>query len=314
MDKNLKVVFMGTPEFAVEILDKLVENVDVVCVVSQPDAPVGRKKVLEVSPVAKKALEYGIEVIKPKKIREEYRHILDINPDLIVTCAYGQIIPKSLIDAPRLGCINVHASLLPNYRGGAPIQRAIMNGEKETGITIMYMDEHMDSGDIIEQRSIPILDEDNLDSMNEKLSKLGGELLVEVLPKVIEGTNDRIEQNEDEVTFGYVIKREDERIDFGVTTREVYDKIRGLSSKPCAYFTLDGREIKVIRARIGEGSGKIGHVTEIYKDGFGIATSDGEVIITKIKPEGKKEMMAVDFLNGLDKNKLKGMEVNVKED
>lgn len=311
--KDLRVVYMGTPEFAAVVLDRLREVSNVVLVVSQPDAPVGRKRILEESEVSKRAHEYGIEVINPRKIREEYQEVLDANPDIIVTCAYGQIIPKELLDSPRLGCINVHASLLPKYRGGAPIHRAIIEGESETGITIMYMDEHMDSGDIIEQRSIPITDEDNLDIMNEKLADLGGKLLVEVLPKIACGTASRTKQDESKVTYGYVIKREDELLDFNLSTRDVFNKIRGLSTKPCAYFTLNGRIVKVIEARIGTSAGNASSITEIYKDGFGIATRDGEIVVTKIKPEGKKEMTAVDFLNGLDKKKLKGMCVNVQE-
>lgn len=308
--KDLKVVFMGTPEFAVKILEALVGVVDVVLVVSQPDAMVGRKKTLEESSVALKAREYGIEVIKPVKIREDYSRIVEVKPDLIVTCAYGQIIPKALLDIPRLGCINVHASILPKYRGGAPIQRAIMNGETKTGVTIMYMDEHMDSGDIIEIVEVPILDEDNLDSLSDKLATSGAKLLLEVLPSIVDGSNKKIKQDENEVTFGYIIKREDELLDFHKSTREVYNKIRALSSKPGAYFILNGQQMKVFESRIGETSGEESTITRIYKDGFGIATSDGEIIITKIKPEGKREMLVIDYLNGTDKEKLKGMKVN----
>ncbi|HBA38051.1 MAG TPA: methionyl-tRNA formyltransferase [Firmicutes bacterium] len=309
--KDIRAVFMGTPEFAVSILDKLVELVDVVLVVSQPDAIIGRKKVLEESAVTKRASELGIEVVKPTKIREDYEKIIEVKPDIIVTCAYGQIIPKILLDTPRLGCINVHASLLPKYRGGAPIQRAIMEGEKETGITVMYMDEHMDSGDIIEKRSIPILESDNCDSLSGKLASLGADLLGEVLPKVIDGTSKRVSQDESKVTYGYIIKREDELLNFNDSTLKVFNKIRGLSTKPGAYFILNGRIIKVLESRIGSSHGDTNHVTEIYKDGFGIATLDGEIVITKVKPEGKKEMSARDFLNGINKDELKGMELNV---
>lgn len=308
---KIRVVFMGTTEFAVKILDKLVESVDVVLVVTQPDSIVGRKKILTESSVAVAAREYGIEVVKPIKIREDYQGILDVEPDLIVTCAYGQIIPKILIDSPRLGCINVHASLLPKYRGGAPMQRAIMDGEKETGVTIMYMDEHMDSGDIIEQRAIPIEEGDNLDSLSRKLAQISGELLVDVLPKIISGVNERIKQNEDEVTYGYIIKREDELLDFHKSTREVFNKIRALSTKPGAYFILNGRQMKVFESRIGSASGTASTITGIYKDGFGIATDDGEIVIVRVKPEGKNEMSATAYLNGVDVDHFKGLKVNV---
>lgn len=314
MNGDIKVIFMGTPDFAVKILNRLDDNFKVSLVVSQPDAPVGRKKILEESPVAKRANELGIEVIKPIDIKVDYERILEEKPKLIVTCAYGQIIPKKVLDAPKYGSINVHASLLPKYRGGAPIQRAIIDGEKETGITIMYMDEHMDSGDMIAQESIPILDSDTLDTMNQKLSKLGSELLIDTIPKIIDGTANRIKQNEEEVTFAPIIKREDELLDFTESTKKVIDRIRGLISKPCAYFKMNGQQFKVMDARTGNGKGKASTIIGIYKDGFGIATGDGEIVITKIKPEGKKEMLARDYLNGISKEKFLGSVVNDRLD
>lgn len=306
MLKDLKVVFMGTPEFAVPILKILIENTNVVLVVSQPDKEIGRKRTLEASPVSKLASENGIEVFKPTKIRENYDKIIKLEPDIIITCAYGQIIPKILLDTPKYKAINVHASLLPKYRGGAPIHRAIMEGEKETGITIMYMDEHMDSGDIIKQSSIPILEDDTLDTVSEKLSILGSKLLIETLPSIIEGTNERIKQDETKVTFGYVVKREDEKLDFNMNTKDIYNKIRALNSKPGAYFIINGKTIKVLGARTSSSLGVPSHITEIYKDGFGIGTKDGEIIITKVQPEGKKVMDAKSYLNGIDKDTFKG--------
>ncbi len=308
--KNIRAVFMGTPEFAVPILKSLIELVDVVLVVSQPDRPIGRKQIITPSPVKTVAMDAGIEVITPEKIKDDHRAILDAKPDIIVTCAYGQIIPKVILDAPRLGSINVHASLLPKLRGGAPIHRAIMEGYDKTGITIMYMDEHMDSGDIISQREVAITMEDTLDTLSAKLAKVGSELLSETLPSIIEGSNERTEQNEDEVTFGYIIKKEDELIDFTKTSREVYDKIRGLNSVPGAYFIMNGKKIKVYESRIGDGHGDPATINSVYVDGIGVATADGEIVLTEIKPEGKNRVAVKDYLNGIKKESLLGVRLN----
>lgn len=308
--KNLKVVFMGTPDFACEILQKLIENTNVVMVVSQPDSEVGRKRILTPSPVKELALKNGIEVFTPERIRKDYEVLKEVNPDMIVTCAYGQIIPKGVLDIPKYGCINVHASLLPKYRGGAPIHHAIMNGDSETGITIMYMDEGMDSGDIISTIATPISKEDNLDTLSERLSKMGAELLIETLPSILDGTNDRIKQDESEVTFAKIIKKDDELIDFNRSSREVFDHIRGLCSNPGAYFLLNGEVVKVYASRIGEKCTETNKITNIYKDGFGIGCLDREIIITELKPQGKKRIAAKDYLNGVNKDKLKGAIIN----
>lgn len=309
--KDLKIVFMGTPQFAKHILENLIKNTNVVLVVSQPDAPIGRKKVLTPSPVKQLAEKNNIEVFTPVKIKDDYDKVLKANPDIIITCAYGQIIPKSILDFPNLGCINVHASLLPELRGGAPIHRAIMNGLKETGITIMYMDEHMDSGDIISQESTPILEEDNLESLSTRLMEIGSNLLIKTLPSIIEGTNERIKQDDSKVTFGYIIKKEDEHLDFRKSTKEVYNHIRALSPNPGTYFLMNSKKFKVYNAKIGLSSNDTpSKIIAIYKDGIGISTIDGEVIITEIQPEGKNKIPVKDFLNGLNKETLKGLIVN----
>lgn len=209
--KNIKVVFMGTPSFAVPILESLIENTNVVMVVSQPDREKDRKGKIIYSPCKELALKNNIEVFQPIKIREEYQKILDTNPDIIITAAYGQIIPSIILDYPKYGCINVHGSLLPKLRGGAPIHHAIINGDKVAGVTIMYMDKKMDSGDIISQKSTPIHEDTTLDELYSRLSYLGRDLLIETLPSIINGTNDRIKQNEEEVTFGYNITKEEEK-------------------------------------------------------------------------------------------------------
>ncbi|MBO5121413.1 MAG: methionyl-tRNA formyltransferase [Bacilli bacterium] len=303
-----KVVFMGTPDFAVPILEGLIENYDVIGVVSQPDKRVGRKQELVNTPIKEVALKNNIPVFQPIKIREEYQEIIDLGADIIVTCAYGQIIPKEILDAPRLGCINVHGSLLPKLRGGAPIHWAIINGEKKTGMTIMYMDVKMDSGDIISQRETEILDTDNLESLYDRMSLIGRDLLLDTLPSIIDGTNSRTKQNEDEVTFGFNVKREEEHIDFNKSCKDVFNLIRGLCPVPGAYAVLDGTEMKVYGAIISDkkSSNKCGEIINIYKHGIGVSCSDGEIILTDIKPFGKKRMDAASYLNGVDKKSLIG--------
>jgi methionyl-tRNA formyltransferase len=231
-----------------------------------------------------------------------------MNPDIIVTCAYGQIIPKEILDYPKYGCINVHASLLPKYRGGAPIHRAIMSGEKETGITIMYMDVGMDSGDIITQEKVKRGNDTTVGELHDELSILGRDLLLKTLPSIFEGTNNRTVQNQDEVTFGYIIKREDELVNFDDTSNNVHNKIRGLSPYPCAYGLLDNKVVKLYKSELGstKSSEKPGTIIKIYDDGIGVKTSDGEVIIKELQFEGKKKMLVSNYLNGIDKNKLIG--------
>jgi len=306
--KDLKVVFMGTPDFAVPVLKKLIECTDVKLVVTQPDAFVGRKKILTPSPIKQVANEYGIKVITPNKIREDYEEIIEINPDIIITCAYGQIIPKVLLDLPRYKCVNVHASLLPKYRGGAPIHASILNGDDETGITIMYMAEGMDDGNIIKQESIKIEDSDNINTLSDKLSELGAKLLMETLPSILDSTCDNIKQNDSDVTFAYTIKRKDEEINFNKTYKEIFNQVRALL--PRSYFTLNGIEYKVISIRYESKVGGVGKINNIYKDGIGIGCKDAEVVITEFIPSGKKQMLVSSFINGCDKNKILGVRVN----
>jgi len=304
----MKIVFMGTPDFAVPVLEGLIENYNVVGVVSQPDKEVGRKRILTPTEVKKVALEHNIKVFQPEKIRKEYQDILELDPDLIVTCAYGQIIPQEILDYPRLGCINVHGSLLPKLRGGAPIHHAIIDGLEETGMTIMYMDSKMDSGDIISQRAIPILDEDTVGTLWDKMSLLGRDLLLETMPSILDGTNPRMKQNEDEVTFGYNIKREEEHVDFRKTSREVFNRIRGLNPFPSAYALFDGNEMKLYSSLINDKKvhGQCGEIVDVDKKGIVVCTSDGSVTITEVKPFGKKRMDALSFVNGIGKDKLIG--------
>ena len=300
----LKIVFMGTPAFSAPILRMLhEEGYDVLAVVTQPDRPVGRKKVLTPPPVKEEAVALGIPVIQPEKLRgsEELQQIIDLGADLIVTAAFGQILPKELLDAPRLGCINVHASMLPKYRGGAPIHQSIIDGEATTGVTIMYMAEKLDAGDIISQREIAIGDEDHTGSMFEKLSDVGRELLKDTLPSIANGTNERIRQDESLVTYASNISREQERIDWTKEARAIYNQVRGLHPWPVAYTTFEDANVKIWWATVGETTTNEapGTVVAIHKDSFEVATGEGGSLrILDLQPAGKKRMTAQDFLRG----------------
>lgn len=305
----MKIVFMGTPEFSVPVLQSLIDQYEVVGVVCQPDKEVGRHRELQDPPIKQLAMKYQIPVFQPIKIREDYEEILKLEPDIIITCAYGQIIPKAILDYPRLGCINVHASLLPKLRGGAPIHKALIDGYDKTGITIMYMDVKMDNGDIISQKDTEITDEDNLESLQNRLSIMGRDLLMETLPSIIDGTNSREKQNEEDVTFAYNIKREEEHVDFYKNSREVFNLIRGLSPVPSANAIIDGQEMKLLESKISSNSyqnHECGEIVDIIKEGIVVKTGDGAVILTKIKPFGKKVMDASSYVNGIGKDKLIG--------
>lgn len=307
VEKELSIVFMGTPDFAVPVLQGLIDNYNVRAVVTQPDKPGNHGQVF-FSPIKKVAMDNTILVIQPTKIKEQYKEIIDLNPDLIVTCAYGQILPKELLDAPRLGCINVHASLLPKLRGGAPIHKAIIEGHKKTGITIMYMNTKMDEGDIISQKEVEITNDETASSLHDKLSLLGKELLLETLPSIIDGTNTRTEQDHSQATYAFVIRREDEKINFNDTVKQIYNQIRGLNSWPGAYCIFEGRILKVWESYMTENypTGFNGEITNIYKDGIGVKVSNGEIVFKTIQLEGKKKMSAVDFINGLQNKNIVG--------
>ena len=246
--KQTKVIFMGTPIFAVPILEYLIENTNVVLVVTKPDTFEGRKKVLTYSPIKKVALNNNIDVITPDKIKDAFEIISEINPDIIITCAYGKIVPENILSIPKFGAINVHASILPKYRGASPIQSAILNGEEKTGITIMYMDKDMDTGDIISYEEEIIDINDNYQTLSNKLSILGTNLLAKTLPDIINHKNNRVKQNETLASYTRLITREDEKIDFSQNGRDIINKIRAFAPNPGAYFKLNDKEIKIIKA------------------------------------------------------------------
>lgn len=308
--KNKNIVFMGTPDFSVPVLKMLIENTNVLLVVTQPDKIVGKDKTVSFNPVKKLALEENIPVFQPMRIRKDFEKLKNLDIDLIVTCAYGQIIPKEVLDMPKYGCINVHASILPKYRGSAPIQWCLFNNDDVTGVTIMYMDEGMDTGDIIKIKEIPILDSDNVGTLHDKLSKLGCDLLLEVLPTIFNKTNDRIKQGNN-YTMAPMIKREDERLDFNEEGKKIIGKIKGLNPWPLANIIINNQEIKVLEAEFVEKKvDNTGIIKEIDKKNLGITCKDGIIYLKKIKPSGKKVMEINSFLNGIDKEKYLNMEVN----
>lgn len=302
VNRELKIVFMGTPEFSVPVLKGLIDNYNIRAIVTQPDRPFGRHGELSASPVKRVGIENTILVLQPEKIKENIEMITSLEPDLIITCAYGQILPKEILNCPRLGCINVHASLLPRLRGGAPIHRAIIEGHKKTGITIMYMGIGMDDGDIISQEEMEIDINDTSSTLHDKLSILGRDLLLHTLPSIIDGTCTRTKQDSSQVTYGFNIKREDERINFSKTRREIYNLVRGLNSWPGAYCIFEGKVLKVWECREGElynPSLFDGQITAIYEDGFGVKVSNGEIVFKTVQLEGKTKVSAIDFVRGI---------------
>lgn len=299
--KNLKVIFMGTPEFSVPVLEYLIENTNVVLVVTQPDKEIGRDKKIVYSPIKKVAIDNNIDVFQPIKIRNEYEIISEINPDIIITCAFGQILPKSILDIPKYGCINIHASLLPKYRGASPMQEAILNGDAKTGITLMYMDEGMDTGDILAKEEIEILPTDNIGTLHDKLSLLGKKLLSEELENIINGNITRIKQDDAKATYTKMIKREDELLDFSLSGKDIINKIRAYNPYPLAYFKLNNLDIKVLEASfIEKNVNEIGKVIFEKKEMF-VTCKDGLISLKRVKPFGKKEMDIVSYLNGIKK-------------
>lgn len=308
--RMLKIVFMGTPKFAVPILEGLIENYKVVGVVSQPDKEVGRHHKLQKTPIKEVAESHNIPVFQPAKIRTDNDQIRAWKPDLIVTCAYGQIIPDEILTCAKYGAINVHASLLPKLRGGAPIHKAIMYGYPETGITIMRMVKKMDAGDILTQKSTIITPDDNLESLSERLSQMGKHLLLDTIPDLIAGKIKPVPQDESEVTYAYNVTREEEHLDFErETTLELFNHIRALDPEIGAYALLDGNIVKIYKCYRTDSfytSRKNGEISRIYKDGFGVSTRDGEIVITEFQPAGKKKMKVKDYFNGTDANELLG--------
>ncbi|WP_176555795.1 methionyl-tRNA formyltransferase [Virgibacillus ndiopensis] len=297
-----RIVFMGTPDFSVPILQALIDSeYEVVLVVTQPDRPKGRKKILTPPPIKVEALNNQIPVFQPEKLKNDYQEILSYKPDLIVTAAYGQILPNELLTAPEFGCINVHASLLPELRGGAPIHYAILQGKKETGITIMYMVEKLDAGDILTQQTVMITDNDHVGSMHDKLSTVGSELLIETLPQLFARTITPVKQDNSQVTFASNIKREQERIDWNRSNEDLYNQVRGLHPWPVAFTTYQEKPMKIWWAEVDNTNydGEPGEIVRVDEQAFVVVCGNKLGLrITEIQPAGKKRMTVTDYLRG----------------
>ncbi len=299
--KNLKVVFMGTPDFAVPSLKKLVESgYDVKLVVTQPDQPAGRGKKVTPPPVKVVAEELGIPVYQPEKVKENdelKKRLLEVEPDLIVVAAYGKILPEWLLNLPKYGTINVHASLLPKYRGASPIQWALLNGEEETGVTIMKVIPKLDAGDIISQKRVKIEKEDNAKTLHDKLAEVGAELLVKTLPLYVSGKLKPVPQNEEEATYCPQIKKEMGKIDWRESAEKIFNKIRAFTPWPSAYTTFKGKRVKILKGEPVEGSGEPGEVIEAGKNLI-VAAGKGALKIERLRPEGRKEISGEEFVRG----------------
>lgn len=297
----MRIVFMGTPEFSVPILKNLIEKHDVILVVTQPDKPVGRKRILTPPPVKEVALKYGIEVFQPIKIRNEFQKILDLKPDYLITAAYGQILPRGLIE--NVNSVNIHASLLPAYRGGAPIQKSIINLDKETGISIMKMEYKMDSGPVYYQEVIPIKDIDTTTTLTKKLSILGSEMILKYLenPKKYPP----VKQDETKVTFAYNITFDDQIIDWSQSSAKIEAHIRAMQDEPGAITYINNHILKIYDARKSDiiSNRPSGTITSLDKKIL-VATGDYDLEILKLQPSGKKVMPTKNFLNGQNILKL----------
>ncbi|KFL15190.1 methionyl-tRNA formyltransferase [Anoxybacillus geothermalis] len=309
------IVFMGTPDFAVPILRQLLDDgYHVSAVVTQPDKPKGRKRQLVPPPVKVEAERHGIPVLQPTKIREpeQYEQVLAFAPDLIVTAAFGQILPKALLEAPKYGCINVHASLLPELRGGAPIHYAIWQGKTKTGVTIMYMVEKLDAGDMLAQVEVPIAETDTVGTLHDKLSAAGAKLLSETLPLLLEGNVTPVPQDEEKATYAPNIRREQERIDWTQPGEAIYNHIRAFHPWPVTYTTQDGHIWKVWWGEKvpAPRSAPPGTIVALEENGIVVATGNETAIrITELQPAGKKRMAAGEFLRGAGSRLSVGMKL-----
>lgn len=305
---RVKIVFMGTSIFAVPSLEELVKNnFNIVGVVTQPDRPKGRGKKVMPTPIKEIAQKNDLTVYQPLKVKdiETINHILAWEPDLIVVVSYGQIIPKDILEGPRYGCINLHASLLPEYRGAAPIQRAIMDGRKISGITTMFIEEGLDTGDIIMQVPISIDEDINHGEYEKILSEKGAELLVDTIRAIQSGSMPRRKQNDAKATYAAMIASEDEKIDWNNCAEDINNQIRGLSPTPGAFTIINGEKIKIYSTSVinPDQTGQIGLILDINKDGFTVQTKKGVILVKEVQRAGKKKMSARDFLQGFSLEK-----------
>ncbi|MBO7363637.1 MAG: methionyl-tRNA formyltransferase [Lachnospiraceae bacterium] len=300
----MKILFMGTPDFAAGSLKSLIDaGYEISAVITQPDRPKGRSGAPVFSPVKEVAVNAGIPVLQPERIKrpEETAKLLEYPADIYVVAAFGQILSKEILDQPKYGCINVHASLLPRYRGASPIQRVILDGEKETGITIMQMNEGLDTGDILYQKKYEIAPDETFETLHDRLMDLGGKVLLEALPLIEEGKITPVTQDDSLSCYAPLIKKEDGLIDFGKTAGQIDAQIRAFNPWPGAFTRLEGKTLKIWEASISENSGKPGEIVDVDKDSFTVACSEGSIRVTSLQAEGKKRMDTSAFLLG---NKL----------
>lgn len=300
----MKIMFMGTPEIATICLRRLVEDGhNITAVISREDKPRGRGTQLSPTPTKAYALEKGIAVYTPSTLRDEaFAQLLrEVSPELIVVVAYGKILPRSVLDFPKYGCINLHVSLLPRFRGSAPMQRAIMAGDKETGVTVMCMDEGLDTGDILAVRRFPIGPEDNLETVHDRSAEIGGALLSEIIPLIESGSVERVKQNDAEATYAAKIEKSDCKIDFTKSAAELDCIIRGVTPIPGAFAYLNGRMLKICKAHPVSGKGECGKVIDLDGVGDGsitVACGEGALKVLSVIPEGKGRMSAGDLIRG----------------
>ncbi len=299
--EKLRVIFMGTPSISAEVFEAMIlDGYHFVGLIAQPDRPVGRKNELEKVPTKVVAEKYNIPIFQPVKIRKEYEFVKELNPDIIITLAYGQIVPQGLLDIPQYGCLNLHGSLLPKYRGAAPIQYALINGDKVTGMTLMEMVAAMDAGKMYAKKEVVIEDSDNSTSLFKKMAGAAKELILEKLPQYIDGKLSGEEQDESLVSFCPTIKPEQERLSLEMSAREIWGWIRGLSDQPGAYFLFEGKKLKVYKAVLlnEEENDEIGKIVQADKKGLVVQLRKGQLSLLEVQKEGKNRMDYKSFLNG----------------
>lgn len=301
-NKDIKVVYMGTPEFAVNALRRIhEEGYDIIGCFTQPDKQKGRSSKLIAPPVKVCAEEFGIPVFQPEKIREEeyVEKLRSLNPDVIVVAAFGQILPESILNIPKYGCINIHASLLPKYRGAAPIEWAVIDGEKETGVTTMYMEKGLDTGDMIEKAVTEIGADETAEELRSRLADMGAELIISTLKNVISGNCSREKQDDSKSNYAVMLKKEMGKVDWNDPADKIERLIRGLQPWPVVYATLNDKNLKIYAASVeGDRDGEPGEIVEVTKKNFVVKCGSGSLRIKSVQPEGKKRMDSVAFLNG----------------
>lgn len=299
--KDLKIVFMGTPEISATVLESLISyGLNIVAIVAQPDRPVGRKQILTPVPSKVVAEKYNIPVYQKEKIRKDYDFLKEINPDLIITLAYGQIVPQGLLDIPKYGCLNLHGSLLPKYRGAAPIQYALINQEKETGMCLMEMIDKMDAGRVFASKKITIEEDDNTTSLFAKLAPIASSLVLENLQDYIDGKLLGVAQDESLVTFAPSIKKEEEKIDLNKSAKEIVAYVRALADVPGAYLLLGEEKFKIYKASYVNDSikGEVGEIVQMDKTGVYLQCKDGLINLLIVQKQGKNKLDHMSFVNG----------------